>query len=75
MTCHRLGEADQQTISKKIIICSSAIKQSEKTFANMRKLANIDVQRYFFRRNNKLFINENLTTMNKNLAYHGRNLE
>ena len=53
---HRLGESDQNSTSKKIIILSSARKQCEKTLANMRKLASIDSQKCFFRRNNKLFI-------------------
>ena len=53
---HRLGESDQNSTSKKVIILSSARKQCENTLAIMRKLASIDSQKYFFRRNNKLFI-------------------
>ena len=42
---------------------------------NRRKLRNLDKEKHSFSQNTKVFINENLTVMNENIAFNGRKLK
>ena len=50
-------------------------KHCKKTLLNRRKLENLDKEKHGFSQNIKVFINENLTLMNENIAFNGRKLK
>ena len=50
-------------------------KHCKKALLNRRKLQNLDKEKHSFSQNTKVFINENLTVMNKNIAFNGRKLK
>ena len=50
-------------------------KHCKKALLNRRKLQNLDKEKHSFSQNTKVFINENLTVMNENIAFNGRKLK
>ena len=50
-------------------------KHCKKVLLNKRKLQNLDKEKHSFSQNTKVFINENLTVMNENIAFNGRKLK
>ena len=50
-------------------------KHCKKALLNRRKLENLDKEKHGFSQNIKVFINENLTLMNENIAFNGRKLK
>ena len=50
-------------------------KHCKKALLNRRKLQNLDKEKHGFSQNTKVFINENLTLMNENIAFNGRKLK
>ena len=50
-------------------------KHCKKALLNRRKLQNLDKEKHSFSQNTKVFINENLTVMNKNIAFNCRRLK
>ena len=74
--CHRIGKSDQKTSSKKTIVRFINRKYCKKALVNRKKLININSEmKYNFSRNNKIFINENLTRENESIAFCGRKLK
>ena len=74
--CHRIGKSDQKTTSKKTIVRFINPKYCKKVLVNRKKLINIDSEmKYNFSRNNKIFINENLTRANESIAFCGRKIK
>ena len=74
--CHRIGKSDQKTSSKKTIVRFINHKYCKKALVNRKKPININSEmKYNFSRNNKIFINENLTHANESIALCGRRLE
>ena len=74
--CHRIGKSDQKTSSKKTIVRFINRKYCKKALVNRKKLININSEmKYNFSRNNKIFINENLTRANESIAFCGRKLK
>ena len=74
--CHRIGKTDPKTASKKTIVRFINRKHCKKALINRKNLMNINSERkYNFTRNNKIFINENLTRANESIAFYGRKLK
>ena len=74
--CHRIGKSDQKTTSKKTIVRFINCKYCKKVLVNRKNLININSEmKYNFSRNNKIFINENLTRTNESIAFCGRNFK
>ena len=74
--CHRIGESDQKTSSKKTIVRFINCKYCKKALVNRKKLININSEmKYNFSRNNKTFINKNLTRANESIAFCGGKLK
>lgn len=74
--CHRIGKTDQRTGSKKTIVRFVNRKYCKKALLNRKNFRLIDTEaKYNFSRNNKIFINENLTKANETIAYCGRKLK
>ena len=71
--CHRIGESDQKTSSKKTIVRFINCKYCKKALVNRKNLVNINSEmKYNLNRNNKIFINENLTHANESIAFCGK---
>ena len=71
-----LGNLTKKTSSKKTIARFVNRKYCKKALINRRKLINFNSEtKYNFSKNNKIFINENLTRTNKSIALCGRNLK
>ena len=63
--CHKIGKSNKKTSSKKTIVRFVNCKYCKKALINRRKLININSEtKYNFSKNNKIFINENLTRTN-----------
>ena len=74
--CHGIGKSDQKTSSKKTIVRFINCKYCTEALVNRKKLININSEmKYNFSRNNKIFINENLTRANESIAFCGRKLK
>ena len=71
---HRIGKPDSNK-SKKTIVRFLNRKHCKKALLNRRKLQNLDKEKHSFSQNTKVFINENLTVMNENIAFNGRKLK
>ena len=66
--CHRIGKPDKKALSKKIIARFVNRKCCKKALINRKKLDNINSEmKYNFSKNNKIFINENLTRTNESI--------
>ena len=63
------------TNQKKKIVRFLNRKHCKKALLNRRKLQNLDKEKHGFSQNTKVFINENLTLMNENIAFNGRKLK
>ena len=50
-------------------------KHCKKALLNRRKLQNLDKEKHGFSQNTQVFINENLTLMNENIAFNGRKIK
>ena len=71
--CHRTGKSDQKTSSKKTIVRFINRKYCKKALVNRKNLVNINSEmKYNLNRNNKIFINENLTHANESIAFCGK---
>ena len=64
--CHEIGKPVVRFLNK---------KHRKKALLNRRKLQNLDKEKHSFSQNTKIFINENLAVMNKNIAFNGRKLK
>ena len=73
--CHRFGKQDFKTKSKKTIVTLVNRRYCKKALLNRKKLSNLDNMKYNFRNSSKIFINENLTRVNENIAFQGRKLK
>ena len=61
---------------KKTIVCLVSRKYCKKALLNRKNFIHINSEtKYNFSRNNKIFINENLTKANKSIAFCGRKLK
>ena len=68
--CHGIGKSDQKTSSKKTIVRFINRKYCKKALVNRKNLVNINSEmKYNLNRNNKIFINENLTHANESIAF------
>ena len=73
---HIEGNPTKKTSSKKIFVRFVNRKYCKKTLINRRKLININLEtKYNFSKNNKIFINENLTRKNESIAFCDRKLK
>ena len=71
-----LGNLIKKTSSKKSIVRFFNRKYCKKALISRKKLVNINSEtKYNFRKNNKIFINENLTRTNELIAFCSRNLK
>ena len=50
-------------------------KHCKKALLNRRKFQNLGKEKHGFSQNTKVFINENLTLINENIAFNGRKLK
>ena len=67
--CHRIGKSEQKASSKKTIVRVINRKYCKKALVNRKNLININSEmKNNFSRNNKIFINENLTRANESIA-------
>ena len=76
--CHRIEKSDQKSSSKKTIVINHCYnhKYCKKALVNRKNLININREmKYNFSRNNKIFINKNLTHANESIAFCGRKLK
>ena len=73
--CHRFGKTDRKTKSKKTIIHFVNRKYCKKVLLNKKKLSNINNNKFNFNVETNLYINENLTPMNKSTAFNCRKLK
>ena len=73
--CLRFGKTDRKTKSKKTIIGFVNRKHCKKALLNKKKLNNINNNKFNFNAETKLYINENLTPMNKSIAFNCRKLK
>ena len=73
--CHRFGKTDRKTKSKKTIILFVNRKHCKKALLNKKKLSNINNNKFNFNVETKLYINENLTSMNESIAFNCRKLK
>ena len=73
--CHQFGKTDRKTKSKKTIIHFVNRKYCKKVLLNKKKLSNINNNKFNFNVETKLYINENLTPMNKSTAFNCRKLK
>ena len=67
--CHRIGKKNNRINSTKKIIQFVNRKHAKKALFNKKKLSQNHKNYSFNTNNNPLFISENLTRMNKSLAY------
>ena len=65
--CHRIGKSNDN--SKKMIICFVNQKYAKKALLNRKNLKHLDKSSIGLSNSNNIFINENLTWMNK-LAFY-----
>ena len=73
--CHRIWKSGQKTSSKKTIVRFVNRKYCKKALINRKKLVNINSEtKCNFSKNNKIFINENLTRTNESIAFCSRKL-
>ena len=70
--CHRFGKTDRKTKSKKTIVRFVNKKHCKKALLNKKKLSNINNGKFKFNAETKLYINENLTSMNDSIAFNCR---
>ena len=74
--CHRIWKSDQKTSSKKTILRFINGKYCKKALVKRKIFININSKmKYNFSRNNKSFINENLTRANESIAFCGRKVK
>ena len=74
--CHRIGISDKKTSSKKTIVRFVNQKYCKKALIDRKKLVNINSEtKYNFSKNNKIFINENLTRTNESIVFCNRKLK
>ena len=74
--CHRIGESDCKTSSKKTIVRFVNRKYCKKALLNRKNFAHINSEiKYNFKHNNQIFINESLTKVNESLAFCARKLK
>ena len=64
-TCYQSGQTERNTKSKTIIIRFVNRKHCKKTLLNNEKLSNVDNNKLNFNADTNLYINENLTPMNR----------
>ena len=69
--CHRIGKKNNRINSTKTIIRFVNRKYAKKDLFNKKKLSQNHKNYSFNTNNNCFFISENLTKMNKSLAYQG----
>ena len=70
--CDRFGKPEKTTKSRKTIVRFTNRKYCKKGLFNQKKLANLDNEKYQLGRSNKISISENLSRMNKNIAFETR---
>ena len=73
--CHRFGKPERTTKSRKTIVRFTNRKYCKKALLNRKKLANLDNEKHQLGSNNKIFISENLSRMNENIAFETRKLK
>ena len=56
-------------------MCFLNRKHCKKALLNRRKLQSLDKEKHSFSQNTKVFINENVTVVNENIAFNGRKLK
>ena len=74
--CHRIvkpGSKKKKTRKKNSPFFDQ--ETLEETPVEQKKLQNLDEENYGFSKNTKVFINKNLTLINENIAFNGRNLK
>ena len=72
--CHRIRKSDSNKSNKTEVRFLNR-KHCKKALLNRRKLQNLDKEKHSFSQNTKVFINENLTVMNENIAFNCRKLK
>ena len=70
--CHRFGKTERKTKSKRTIIGFVNRKHCKKALLNKKKLSNISNNKFSFNAETKVYINENLTLMNKSITLNCR---
>ena len=76
MLKHVIEQGNQiATNKKKTIVHFLNWRHCKKALLNRGKLQNLDKEKHSFSQNTKVFINENLTVMNENIAFNGRKLK
>ena len=73
--CHRFGKPERTTKSRKTIVRFKNRKYCKKALLNQQKLANLDNEKHQLGSSNKIFISENLSWMNENIAFEARKLK
>ena len=73
--CHRFGKPERTTKSRKTIVRFTNRKYCKKALLNQKKLANLDNEKHQLGSSNKIFISENLSWMNENIAFEARKLK
>ena len=56
-------------------MCFLNRKHFKKALLNRRKLQSLDKEKHSFSQNTKVFINENMTVVNENIAFNSRKLK
>ena len=73
--CHRFGKPEKITKSRKTIVRFINRKYCKKALLNRKKLVILDNEKHQLGSINKIFISENLSWMNENIAFEARKLE
>ena len=71
--CHRFGKPERTTKSRKTIVRLTGRKYCKKALLNRKKLANLDNEKHKLGSSNKIFVCENLSRINENIAFEVRN--
>ena len=73
--CHRFGKPEKITKSRKTIVRFINRKYCKKALLNRKKLVILDNEKHQLGSINKIFISENLSWMNENIAFEARKLK
>ena len=71
----RIWKSEKTTKSRKTIVRFTNRKYYNKALLNGKKLANLDNEKHQLGSNNKIFISENLSRVNENVAFEPRKLK
>ena len=74
--CPKIGKSDKKTSSKETIVQFVNRKYCKKALINRKELVNINSKtKYNLSKNNKIFINRNVTRTNESIAFCSRKLK